>query len=222
MEAGVTAGRGFWYEEGMNELLIKLIEIAAIFAAAISGGLDARRRKMDFVGVFFVAMATALGGGTMRDTLLGRLPVFWIKDAALPLYVFLFSLLVVALYKKSVLESARVTRVVLIFDAIGLGLFSMVGASYALECGSQFFSAVLVGVVNGIVGGILRDVLCNQIPTVFTANTYLYATCSFAGCLIYLTLFRLGLAQASSFVTAVVFTVVVRLIAIRFKIGLPI
>ncbi len=205
----------------MNSLLT-LIEIAAIFAAAISGGLEARSKQMDFVGLYFVALATALGGGTMRDTLLGRFPVFWVKDSSYALYVLLFSLLVVALYKKSVLESRHVGMLITISDAIGLGLFSMVGSSIALEFHSPFFSAVLIGVVNGIVGGVLRDILCNQIPTVFRTNTYLYATCSFVGCVAYLGLYRLGLPQPTAFSVGIALTFIIRIVAIRFKIGLPI
>jgi uncharacterized membrane protein YeiH len=202
--------------------LITFIEIAAIFAAAISGGLEARAKKMDFVGLYFVALATALGGGTMRDTLLGRFPVFWVTDNSYALYVLLFALLVVALYKKSVLESRRVAMLITFFDAVGLGLFSMVGSSIALEFHSAFFPAVLIGVVNGIVGGVLRDVLCNQIPAVFRTNTYLYATCSFLGCLAYLGLFRAGVPQPTAFVAGLALTFVIRVVAIRFKIGLPI
>jgi uncharacterized membrane protein YeiH len=98
----------------------------------------------------------------------------------------------------------------------------MVGSSIALEFHSAFFPAVLVGVVNGIVGGVLRDVLCNQIPAVFRTNTYLYATCSFVGCMAYLGLYRLGFAQPTAFSAGIALTFVIRIVAIRFKIGLPI
>ena len=202
--------------------LLTFIEIAAIFAAAISGGLDARRKKMDFIGVYFVAMATALGGGTMRDTLIGRFPVFWARDSLYPIYVLIFSLLVVLLYKKSVLEHAHVVLLINVFDAIGLGLFTMVGASYGMEFHCPFFSAILIGVVNGIVGGVLRDVLCNEIPTVFKTNTQLYATCAFLGATAYLALFHAGLPQPHAFSAGIIITFVVRLVAMRFKIGLPI
>jgi uncharacterized membrane protein YeiH len=97
----------------------------------------------------------------------------------------------------------------------------MVGASYAVEAGSPFFSAVLIGVVNGIFGGVLRDVLCNEIPAVFTPATHLYATCSFAGCAAYLALFRAGLPQPESFAAGTAIAIAIRLVALRFKIGLP-
>lgn len=204
------------------ETLRWIMEVGSVFAAAIAGGLDARRKQMDFVGVYFVALATALGGGTMRDTLLGRFPVFWARDAGFPLYVLVFSLMVVLLWRKHLSDHRHVQRTVNICDAVGLGLFSMVGASYASEAGSPFFSAVLIGVVNGIVGGVLKDVLCNEIPSVFRVNTQLYATCSFVGCIIYLGLQELGLTPASAFGIGVTFTVVLRLVAIQFRIGLPI
>lgn len=204
------------------DALLRCMDLAAVAACAISGGLDARRRQMDLVGVYFVALATALAGGTMRDTLLGRFPVFWVGDAAYPLCVLAAALLVVALYKRSVLESRRVVVLVTVFDAIGLGLFSMVGATYATRLGSPFVSAVLIGVVNGVVGGILRDVLCNQIPVVFRTNSYLYATCSFVGCVACLGLMRAGLPQPTAFAAGIALTFAIRIVAVKFKIGLPI
>lgn len=219
--ACLVAAQPILYPSPMDTVL-KFIEIAAVFAAAISGGLEARRRQMDFIGVYFVALATALGGGTMRDSLLGRLPVFWVSDSAIPVYVLAFSLLVVVLYPKSVLARPRVALLIDAFDAAGLGMFSLVGAAYAHQVGAPFFSAVLIGVVNGIVGGVLRDVLCNEIPSVFKVNTQLYATCAFAGSSTYLGLTHFGLAAPRAFAAGLVLTFAMRLLALRFKIGLPI
>ena len=110
-----------------------IMEVLSVFAAAIAGGLDARRKQMDFVGVYFVALATALGGGTMRDTILGRFPVFWARDAGFPLYVLAFSLMVVLIWRKHLGEHRHMLRTVNICDAIGLGLFSMVGAAFGIR-----------------------------------------------------------------------------------------
>lgn len=201
---------------------MRFMDIAAVIACAISGGLDARRSQMDFVGVYFVAMATALAGGTMRDTLLGRFPVFWVSDASYALTVLAAAVLVAALYKRNVLERKHAVLMITVFDAIGLGLFSMIGATYAQQAGAPFFPAVLIGVVNGIMGGILRDVLCNQIPVVFKTTSYLYATCSFAGAVAYLALFAAGVPQTASFAAGIVLTFVIRIVAVRYKIGLPV
>lgn len=203
------------------DALLKFFEIGAVVAAAVSGGLDARRKNMDFIGVYFIALATALGGGSARDALLGRFPVFWVKDAAYPLYVLASAAIVALFYKRNILEKKHVNFFIILFDAIGLGLFSMVGASYAMQSGSPFFSAILIGVVNGIFGGILRDVLCNEIPSVFTPSPHLYATCSFLGCTAYLGLFHLGLSQPQAFAAGTLVAIAIRIIALRFRIGLP-
>jgi uncharacterized membrane protein YeiH len=202
--------------------LLFIFEVAAVLASGLSGGLDARRKSMDFVGVYFVALVTALGGGTVRDTVLGRLPVFWTTDSSYALYVLCAALLVVVLYKRSVLEKPRIQKLIVLCDAIGLGLFSVVGTSFALDAGCPLFPAVLIGVLNGIMGGVIRDVICNEIPAVFTPVTQLYATCSFAGCALYGTLLQLSVEPRTAFVSGALAAFLIRIIAIRFKIGLPV
>src|SRR5580700_7131152 len=128
---------------------------------------------MDIVGAAAVAFITAVGGGTVRDVLLGRYPIFWISDERYALGI--FGLSVIAFYS---LRSARIaSSAILIPDALGLGLFTVTGASYALADHTSLVIASLMGVITGIFGGVLRDVVCNEIPAVF-ARTQLYATCA--------------------------------------------
>lgn len=204
------------------ESILFIFEVLAVLAAGLSGGLDARRKAMDFVGVYFVALATALGGGTARDALLGRFPVFWASDSTYALYVLGAAALVVTLYRRSILESARVQKLVVVCDAVGLGLFSVIGTALALDTGCPVFPAVLIGVLNGIMGGIIRDVLCNEIPAVFTPNTQLYATCSFIGCALYAALIQFAVEPGAAFAAGATTAFLIRIVAVRYKIGLPV
>jgi uncharacterized membrane protein YeiH len=201
--------------------LLNLIEISGVVAFALSGMLEARRKNMDLVGVYAVALITAFGGGTVRDVLLDRRPLFWVSH---PLYAPLILALCVAfLYGPGVLGRVlRVPseRIIAIPDALGLGLFSVTGAYYAREAGMTLFIASLFGVITGIFGGILRDIICNQIPVVFS-HTSLYATCAFAGCWTYLLALRLGVDEFPASLTGAGVTSVLRILAMQFDIGLP-
>ena len=204
------------------DTLLRVIEVLAVFAATISGSLEARSKQMDLIGVYFVALATALGGGTARDIILDRRPIFWVEHYQFPLFVLAFALMAILFVRRGRALRPWMLRAIDVFDAIGLGLFSMVGASYALQAGSPRAVAVLIGMINGIFGGILRDITCNEIPAVFRKNTQLYATCSFFGCTTYLLLMYVGMAPGTSFATGIAVTFGIRLLAMRFNVGLPV
>lgn len=201
----------------MTELFFLLITYLGVAAAAASGVMEARRKRMDIVGACVVAFITALGGGTLRDLLLGRTPVFWIREQA-----FAYAALAVAVI---VFYSSRLRTVtlrsILIPDALGLGVFSILGAEYGLQAGTSLFMASLMGVITGIFGGVLRDVICNEIPSVFNSGTYLYATCSFLGAWVYLLAARVGLDATLASGLGIAFIVALRVLAVRFAIRLP-
>ncbi len=202
--------------------LLRFFDLAAILAAGLSGALDARSKKMDLVGVYFVALATALGGGTARDLLLDRRPVFWIARYEYLLSVLIAALVAILFAGRGMLPNRRVNRAINFFDAIGLGLFGMVGCTYALNFDCAPPVAVLIGVVNGIFGGILRDISCGEIPSVFRKNTQLYATCAFLGCVGYIAMTHLGVPYGVAFPTGMLMTFTARMLAIRYNVGLPV
>lgn len=169
------------------DALLKTIEILGIFAFAITGIIEARRKQMDIVGTYSVAMVTAFGGGTLRDLLTGNYPLFWIKNYTYPLMILILAIFSIFILRKSISISKPVLMLLGILDAMGLGLFSTAGASYALSLGMFWFNAVLIGVVTGVFGGVLRDVICNEVP-VFFKQSQLYATCAFVGSLFYVIL----------------------------------
>lgn len=205
-------------QAGMSTLLM-VIETLGIVAFAISGFIEARRKDMDLVGVFTVAFITAFGGGTLRDLLLDRRPLFWVEHQEYSLLVFVLALVLTPFLRH--LQYAFSERLIVVADAFGLGLFSALGASLAQDAGMPIFVAAMMGVITGIFGGVLRDVLCNEIPLVFRRG-HLYATCSFAGCWVFLLLERFDAPEAVSLFASILVTVVLRLAAVRFNLKLPV
>ena len=197
--------------------LLTFIEAVGVFAFALSGLLEARRRDMDLVGLFVVALVAAFGGGTLRDLLLDRSPLFWIEHDSYAIAILGLSTLFALLP-----ATGRVPPVVLLVaDALGLGLFSVAGAGYALEAGTSFFIAALMGTITGTFGGVIRDVLCNELPSLFK-QTPLYATCAFVGCYVYFLLTHLALpGDLAVWITTLGITAF-RLAAVRWNWVLPV
>lgn len=169
--------------------LLAVIEVSAIFVSAISGLIEAFRKRMDAVGVFAVAFVTAFGGGTLRDLLIDRRPLFWVQHQG---YVWL--VLALTLIAPPLLRATRhqvVDRLLRATDALGLGLFAISGASLTLAAGMPLIIVTLMGVVTGVFGGVMRDVLCNEVPAVFQDHQP-YALCAFCGCWIFVGLNGIG------------------------------
>ena len=178
-----------------EEAVVPAIEFVAVLATAFSGFAEARNKKMDSVGVFTVAFITAFGGGTLRDVLLDRRPFFWVAESGWVWVILAMCVAGVALMRGR--HIAPTERAILLPDALGLGLFTVVGARMALEMGMPTSTAVLMGVVTSVFGGVLRDVLCNEIPAVFRDHRP-YAICAFAGAWVFAGLDALGAAPLLS------------------------
>ncbi|NWF65505.1 MAG: trimeric intracellular cation channel family protein [Chloroflexi bacterium] len=197
------------------EPLFFILTYIAVAASSISGALEARKHQMDIVGAITIAFVTAFGGGTMRDLLLGRTPIFWINDPWLTVATF-----IIAFFSFYKLE--RVSRPLLVAaDAIGLGIFSILGATYALQLGISSIVAILMGVVTGIFGGVLRDVMSNRIPSVFGQSAELYATCSFIGTSLFTILYDINVNPLSASLIGATTIFLMRLLSVRFKMTLP-
>lgn len=193
-----------------------VIYLVAITAEAMSGALAAGRRNMDIFGVAVIAFVTALGGGTIRDMLLGHYPIGWTQH---PEYVYLVisaGLLTIVVAR----HMHHLKQVFLLLDAMGLIAFSLIGCNVALELGYPPVVVVMSGMLTGISGGILRDVLCNQVPVVFRRE--LYASVSLAVCLLFLGLRTLDVGSNLSTVVCFAGGLTLRLAAIRFKWRLPV
>jgi uncharacterized membrane protein YeiH len=197
-------------------VLPHLLDLIGVAVFAISGALAAGRRRLDLIGVVVLAAVTAIGGGTIRDLLLDRRPIFWLADPSY-LIVILGAAIATLLYTRW----ARVPWQTLdIADALGLALFSVAGAQIAERSGMPAVACVLLGTVTGAAGGVIRDVLTAQIPMVLQRGS-LYATAAIAGTSLYIALVRAGVAQRPSVLTGTVLVAVLRLAAIRWELMLP-
>lgn len=199
-------------------LAIAVLEAIATLAFAISGFVEARKNRLDSVGTFVVALATAFGGGTMRDVLLERRPFYWVEHQAYVIAIFGLSLVAPLVLRMASRLSAE--RLLLAADAIGLGIFSISGTSIALDAQMPRFVAAMMGVTTGVFGEVIRDVLCNDIPLILR-DSRPYATCAFAGCWVYLLLVWLQFDSVYSVLAATAFILVARLVTYQLDIRLP-
>lgn len=202
---------------GATDLLIIPITYLGVIAGAISGVIEARRKDMDIVGACTVAFITALGGGTLRDILLGRLPVFWVHEESFALWA--FGAAVITYYLARFLPLSP--DIITLPDALGLGVFSILGTRYALQANVSPFVAALMGITTGVFGGILRDVICNEIPNVFARSAQLYATCSFLGAWVYIFLINLQVTQSTASLIGILTVFLLRMAAVRYNLRLP-
>lgn len=196
------------------DLMMLLISLTAVAMMAAAGVLEAGRKRFDLFGMVVVALSAALGGGTLRDLLLDR-PVFWVADQT-----YLIAAAVAALITFFLARGFNLpAKLFLVADAAGLALFSITGTKAALAFEAPWLVASFMGVITGVVGGILRDVLCNEEPLVFQGP--LYATAALLGTLGYLLLIRLGVDDVTAALLSGAGIFLLRLVAIRWQIVLP-
>jgi uncharacterized membrane protein YeiH len=197
-------------------LYLYIFDLIGVAVFAISGALAAGRRRLDLIGVIIAAAVTAVGGGTIRDLLLDRSPIFWLADARY-LVVILLATGATMLY----VRWARVPGIALdVADALGLALFSVTGAQVAERAGMPAISCVLLGAVTGAAGGVIRDVLLAQVPHVLQRGS-LYATAAIAGAGLYVTLARLAVDPVAASLAGMTCVAVVRIAAILWELKLP-
>lgn len=176
--------------QSWGETLRLLVEISATAAFAMSGLMEAARKRLDAVGVCVVAFLAAFGGGTLRDLLLDQRPFFWVRHVDVLWGVLGLCLLAMLFMRQRHFEVTE--KAILWPDALGLGLFTASGVHQALLMNLPAVVAVLMGLITGVFGGVLRDMVCNEIPTAFKDHRP-YAVCAFAGGWVYVVLWQLAL-----------------------------
>ncbi|MEX2530583.1 MAG: trimeric intracellular cation channel family protein [Gemmatimonadota bacterium] len=197
--------------------LLSVIHLVGVAVFAVSGALAAARKGMDLFGVVVIATVTAIGGGTLRDLLLARHPVFWITDTSHLVVGFTAALLTVAYARRR----RPPANALAIADAVGLGFFVVAGAEITLKLGHPGIIVVLMGTMTGVVGGVIRDVLSAEIPFIFRKGE-IYATAAIAGASIYILLVWSGGSDLVASAGGIVTIVGLRLAAIKWKFRLPI
>jgi uncharacterized membrane protein YeiH len=202
-------------EPAGSDVVMYGLSLVALAAQAMTAALAAGRRSMDWAGVCMLGCITALGGGTIRDVLLGHYPLIWVQN---PSYL---ALTAAAAFVTILISRAvhRLSLAFLVLDAIGLVVFTMAGCDVAWQMNASLPIVIVAGMITGCAGGVLRDILCNDVPLLFRAE--LYASVSIVTGLFYSTAFGLNvndeLWTALTFVLGLSF----RLLAIRYKWEMP-
>ncbi|MBF0596811.1 trimeric intracellular cation channel family protein [Faecalibacter rhinopitheci] len=191
-------------------------EIFGVIFYGISGALAADEKSgKDWFGVTFTAFITSLGGGTIRDVLLGAYPIMWIKDVNL-LYAVLAGIILAAIFYGFFL---KLRKTFMLFDTLGIALFTIVGVEKALGLGVSPVVAIIMGMFTAIMGGVIRDMMINELPIVFRKE--IYATACLAGAVLYVVLEQLGISRTPNFFISGTMIVTIRLLALRFNLSIP-
>lgn len=197
-------------------LLLTTLFVIGITAEAITGALAAGRERMDLFGVVIVACVTAIGGGSIRDVLLGHYPLTWVRQ---PNYLVLVA--AAAVITVSIAGLMTYFRTLfLVLDALGLVVFAIFGTRVALEMGHGIVIAAAAAIITGVFGGVMRDLLCDRVPLVFRKE--LYASIALFATIIYVGLLRAGVPEPWVVIITLVVGFGARLLAIYFRLGLPV
>lgn len=207
------------YMQTLNLVTIQLfIEILGLIAFALSGLIAGLRKKLDLVGIFMVTGAAAFGGGTLRDILLDRRPFFWVENSYWLWLLIALVLLGTSLIKRKHIEFTE--RAIQIPDALGLGLFSILGTQIAMAQNMPVIVAILMGVITAVFGGVLRDIVCSEVPKAFS-DYRPYAVIAFLGSGLFILLIQYGIDELIAFSISFLFITILRVVAIYRDWRLP-
>lgn len=182
---------------------------------AVSGVLTALNKKLDLFGVFIIAFVTALGGGTLRDILIGRTPVGWMQNLQY-VYLIVIGFIIAVVFRKK-LDRLRISM--FLFDTIGLGIFTLIGLEKGIEKGLHPIICIALGTITATFGGVIRDILCNEIPVIFRRE--IYATVCLLGGVLFFILQECNINDDALYLITSLFMIILRLLAVRNKWYLP-
>lgn len=190
-------------------------ELAGTFFFAVSGVLATEDKDRNWFGVAFTGFVTAIGGGSLRDVLLGSYPLVWIGDINF-LYAIIGGLITAFIFFRKL---ARLKRTMLLFDMVGIALFTILGTEKALSLGVKPEIAAIMGMFTAVMGGVIRDTLTNKTPIIF--HKEIYATACLAGAILYLVLYSLDIPRNINLPISSALIIIIRILAIKFHLELP-
>lgn len=192
-----------------------ILDLLGTSAFAISGALAAMNRRLDLFGIFIIAFVTAIGGGTIRDILIDNTPVTWMENT---IYIYLIGVVtIITIIFRTQLD--RLKKSLFLFDSIGLGIFTITGVELGIQNDLNPIICITLGAMTGTFGGVIRDILCNEIPVIFRKE--IYATASIMGGLAFILLHESNLNQDVIYIVTSLTVILIRLMAVKFKISLP-
>ncbi|SCX83334.1 trimeric intracellular cation channel family protein [Flavobacterium caeni] len=187
------------------------LDVIGTMAFAMSGALTAINKKLDPFGVFIIAFVTAVGGGMLRDALIGQTPVSWMRDLNY-VYVICIGFVLAILFRKKL---DRLRTSLFLFDTIGLGVFTLIGLEKGIDAGLHPVICIALGTMTACFGGVLRDILCNEIPVIFRRQ--IYATICIIGGVVFFALKKLPLDDDAVYVITSALIILIRLVAVKYK-----
>ena len=195
---------------------LHVIDILGTFSFAVSGAFFAMEKKLDPFGVLILSFVTAIGGGTLRDIMIGNLPVGWLRNETATVVIFIGS--IGTLFFSQWLKKINAT--LFLFDALGLGLFTIIGIEKGMELHFSIGVCIALGTITASFGGVLRDVLLNNVPLIFRKE--IYALASIIGGLIYYLLTKTALNDDAAKIICILLILIIRLLAVKYKLSLPV
>lgn len=216
MAGNIPYSAGFFIFENMPTNFLYIIDILGTFSFAVAGAFSAMEKKLDPFGVLVLSFVTAIGGGTLRDILIGNLPVGWLRNETATIVIFVSA--IAAMFFSRYLK--QFTTTLFLFDALGLGLFTIIGLEIGLSKDFSPGICIALGTITACFGGVIRDVLLNNVPLLFRKE--IYAMACITGGLLYFLLDYLRIESNFSRIICIVSIFTIRVIAFRYKLSLPV
>ncbi|WP_378188430.1 trimeric intracellular cation channel family protein [Aquimarina sp. W85] len=195
--------------------MFEILDILGTMAFTISGALSAMNRRLDLFGIFIIAFVTSVGGGTVRDVLIGQTPVIWMQNTT-TIYLISFVTFLAILFRNKL---DYLKKSVFLFDTIGLGIFTITGVETGINAGLDPIVSVALGTITGCFGGVIRDILCNEIPVIFRKE--IYATVTILGGICFMFMYSIGLDMTLTYIATTLLIIVIRLLVVTYQITSP-
>lgn len=189
----------------------QFFDLLGTAAFAISGTLAAINKKLDILGILIIAFVTSVGGGTLRDLLIGRTPVGWMTDLSY-IYIIMIAAIIGAVFRK---KMGHLSKTLFLFDSIGLGIFTITGAEIGLQFGLDPIICIMLATMTGSFGGVIRDILCNEIPVILRKEVY--ASACILGAFVFLLLEKINLHQDLQYILTSSVVIIIRILAVKYK-----